>query len=88
MKGPKDWLKASYQTHGNSMDGMNKPKSKNMDDTPRSKVSAAGKKNTHMSMTMKAGNKSGGGSAKLQNKSPDRDKRTVYPDSLTTSRKQ
>lgn len=70
MKGPKGWLKSSYNTHGNSTSQGSKPKMRNMDDTPKAKVVAAGKKNTEADPA-KFGNKSGGGGRQLSTKSPD-----------------
>lgn len=82
------WLNASYATHGNSTSSGSKPTPKNMNDTPKAKVAAIGKQTTDMAKTKTAGNKSGGGSSSISKKSPEKDSKTVYPDNLTTSRKQ
>jgi hypothetical protein len=62
--GPKDWLKASYSTHGNSTSSNSKGDRRNMDDTPKAKVARIGAKTTDMAKTSTKGNSSGGGSVK------------------------
>lgn len=88
-KGVGGWLKASYATHGNTTDGTSKPNRKNMDDTPKAKVAAMGKKNTEMDPTKK-GNSSGGGGRQLSTKSPDgrENGKVKYMSGIVGSRKQ
>ena len=89
MSGSQGWLKASYATHGNTTDGTSKPNRKNMDDTPKAKVAAAGRKNTEADPT-KFGNKSGGGGRQLSTKSPDgrENGKVKYMSGIVGSRKQ
>ena len=87
MSGSQGWLKASYATHGNTTDSTSKGNRKNMDDTPKSKVAAAGRKNTEADPT-KFGNKSGGGKSSQRTTSAGNGGNAKYTSGIVGSRKQ
>lgn len=65
----KNWLKASYATHGEST-SKSKTKPTNTMDTPKAQIKATAAKNSDMAKTTRQGNSSGGGSASIADKAP------------------
>ncbi|MBU9259091.1 hypothetical protein KTD13_01855 [Burkholderia multivorans] len=61
----KNWLKASYETHGNSTSKASKPTRNNTFDTPTAQIKRTTDKNTDMDKTTRQGNSSGGGRSSI-----------------------
>ena len=77
----KNWLDASYKTHGNST-SKTPTKPGNTNDTPKAQVAKTAAKATDMAKTTRQGNSSGGGRSSISNGDAPNDKKTSYQNGL------